>query len=105
MAIALTLSLAGCLGNSVKISKSGGGTVNDSKSLECPGTGRVSWTLNGGQALDIKVYDGNADEIFEKDGMTGGSDSGSQKLSGTPGNWRLTVTGSYGGQFSVSLDC
>lgn len=104
LAIAVTAT-SGCLGNSVSVSKSGAGFVDDSKRLSCGGSGTISSEFGGTSDITVTVTDGDGNTIYAKGSTSGGWEGGGQTLTGLPGKWTLTVKGSYAGDLKVKLSC
>lgn len=117
VALALTLTMSGCIAGDFSNEASGGpnggessqtagtcvnysagGSPSGSKSFESP-TGKASMSLSVGGSMSVEVKDGSGSSVY-KASFSGGA-SEQKSLEGAPGTWSISVSG--GGGFSGQI--
>lgn len=106
-AVISSLLLAGCMGNAVTVSGQGYMSGSKTKSIDCGATAHLAAGSQGSGKLVVSVKDGDGKEIFRSGDYGAGQSGQSQKLTGLPGSWTLTVSTGFGyvGQWGVTLSC
>lgn len=109
-ALVATALLAGCTGsfgaNSVTVAGQGYKSGTETRTLQCDSTGTLTFGIQGGGSLTVKVTDGAGASMFSGS-VVAGQDGSHQSLDGKAGTWTLTVTTGFGfgGQYAIVLAC